>query len=123
MASNNVYIAYIILQEKHSKAIMEGWEYASLGSSSFHIPAGCFDLVRRRRYVRKLIRVEQGAGRAVFKPSSAKTKKGDKKKKKEDGEDHDECEGKQLVPRMYLHFKGIAAMVVAVCSCMHGYIS
>lgn len=79
----------------------EGWEYAPLGSSSFHITEGRLDFARRRRYVRKLINEKPGA-RAVFKFTGKKDKK---KKKKKDDDDSDD-EDKQQVPRMYVDFKG-----------------
>ena len=95
-------IQCFIFQQKRAKAIKEGWEYAPLGSSSFHITEGRLDFARRRRYVRKLINEKPGA-RAVFRFTGKKDKK--KKKKKDDDDDDDE-ERKQQVPRMYVDFKG-----------------
>lgn len=92
------------MQQKRAKAIKEGWEYAPLGSSSFHITEGRLDFARRRRYVRKLINEKPGA-RAVFRFTGKK----DKKKKKKDDDDSDDEEKKQQVPRMYVDFKGMAA--------------
>ena len=80
----------------------EGWEYAPLGSSSFHITEGRLDFARRRRYVRKLVNEKPGA-RAIFR-FTGKTDK--KKKKKKDDDDSDDEEKKQQVPRMYVDFKG-----------------
>lgn len=47
--------------------IKEGWEYAFLGSSLFHISGSRLesDLFRRRRFVRELIRVDPSA-KALF---------------------------------------------------------
>ena len=96
-----IFVSYF--QQKRAKAIKEGWEYAPLGSSSFHITEGRLDFARRRRYVRKLINEKPGA-RAVFKFTGKKDKK--KKKKKKDSDDSDDEESKQQVPRMYVDFKG-----------------
>ena len=94
--------AALFLQQKRAKAMKEGWEYAPLGSSSFHITEGRLDFARRRRYVRKLVNEKPGA-RAVFRFTGKKDKK---KKKKKDDDDSDDEEKKQQVPRMYVDFKG-----------------
>ena len=104
-----------IFQQKRATAIKEGWEYAPLGSSSFHITEGRLDFARRRRYVRKLINEKPGA-RAVFRFTGKKDKK--KKKKKKDDDDSDDEENKQQVPRMYVDFKGeiIDITILHVCT-------
>ena len=83
----------IFSQEKLDMAIKEGWEYAPLGSESFHLTEEFFDFTRRRRYVRKLVNTEPGA-RAVFRFTEKKDKSG--------GEE----ERKQQVPRAHIEFKG-----------------
>ena len=88
-----MYFTY--LQEQIDFAIKEGWEYAPLGSESFHLTEELFDFTRRRRYVRRLINEEPGA-RAVFRL----TKKKDKDKSSGD-EDM-----KEQVPRAHMEFKG-----------------
>lgn len=85
------------MQRNRAKAMEEAWEYAPLGSSTYHLIKKRLDFARRRRWVRKLVNVEPGK-RPVFKFP------GKKKKKKDD--DADEDEDKQQVPRMYLTFKG-----------------
>ena len=83
----------IFSQEKHDIAIKEGWEYAPLGSESFHLTEGLFDFTRRRRYVRRLINEVPGA-RPVFRFSEKKEKSG--------GDD----ERKEQVPLAHMEFKG-----------------
>ena len=73
-----------------------------MGSSSFHIRRGIVDTVRRRRHVRELSPEVPGE-KPLFQLCSSK--KGDKGKKKGEEDTSDE-EGKYLVPRMYVNFKG-----------------
>ena len=87
------YLILIFPQEKHDVAIKEGWEYAPLGSDSFHLTKGLFDFTRRRRYVRRLVNEVPGA-RAVFRFTEKKGKSGE-------GE-----ERKEQVPLAHLEFKG-----------------
>ena len=73
----------------------------------FHTTEGRFDVVRRRRYVRKLVSEKPGA-RAVFTLG-----KKDKKKGKHDdhGDDGEKKKPHVQVPRMYVEFKGNTIMV------------
>ena len=80
-------------QERHDAAVKEGWEYAPLGSESFHLTEGLFDFTRRRRYIRKLVNEVPGA-RAVFTFTEMKDKSS-----------RDE-ERKEQVPRAHMEFKG-----------------
>ena len=80
-------------QERHDAAVKEGWEYAPLGSESFHLTEGLFDFTRRRRYIRKLVNEVPGA-RAVFTFTEMKDKSsGDE-------------ERKEQVPHAHMEFKG-----------------
>ena len=78
-----------------------GWEYASLGRHTFHTTRGKFDVVRRRRHVRKLVNERPGAScRAVFAPVE------DAKKKPKVFAPEEDAKKKPKVPRMHLEFKG-----------------
>ena len=113
-----------------------GWEYASatLGQYTFRTTKGRFDIIRRRRHVRKLINEKPGAisSRAVFSKEEAEEAKHDgasqdkhdgPSKDKRDGPSKDKHDGpskdkhddpgkdkgkKPRVPRMHLEFKGEA---------------
>ena len=88
-----------LLQRKRTRALKEGWEYAGIGSSSFHIMESQLDFTRRRRFVRKLINEKPGA-KAVFRFIDEKEKDGD-----------GSHTYKQQVPHMYMTFKGETAFV------------
>ena len=83
-------------------AIKEGWEYAPLGSNSFHLTEGLFDFARRRRYVRRLINETPGA-RAVFRFTEKKDKSSEDEEKK------------QQVPCVHLEFKGNIVCIIDYC--------
>jgi hypothetical protein len=92
-----------------------GWEYASLGRQTFHTTKGRFDVVRRRRHVRKLVNERPGA-KAVF-TSPAKTE-GVKVVKYEDASSKDGRKKPQM-PRMHLEFKGKAIIYKGQCTVPH----
>uniref|UniRef100_H2ZAD9 C2 domain-containing protein n=1 Tax=Ciona savignyi TaxID=51511 RepID=H2ZAD9_CIOSA len=52
--------------EKTEELIGEGWEYATTMGSQFHIMPKMLDLVRRRRWVRKMITSEASGPAAIF---------------------------------------------------------
>lgn len=56
----NVFI-FLKLQEKQLQAATEGWEYAPLFNMKFHHTERKMDLVRRRRWHRKMINLDKGA--------------------------------------------------------------
>lgn len=80
-----------------------GWEYSSLGRHTFHTTKSRFDVIRRRRHIRKLVNEKPGA-RAVF----SKEDDTEVQVVRLDGPSKDEGK-KPQVPRMHLEFKGIKA--------------
>nr|XP_026691585.1 myoferlin isoform X3 [Ciona intestinalis] len=52
--------------EKTEELLGEGWEYATTMSSQFHIMPKMLDLVRRRRWVRKMITSDIRGSAAIF---------------------------------------------------------
>nr|CAB3264165.1 myoferlin [Phallusia mammillata] len=47
-------------------SIGDGWEYAKTQSSQFHSMSGTFDMVKRRRWVRKMVTSESRGAAAIF---------------------------------------------------------
>jgi len=51
----------IFLQKKKMSEMKEGWEYAPLFNLKFHLEERTMDLVRRRRWHRKMVAEKLGA--------------------------------------------------------------
>lgn len=75
------------LQVKHEKVAAEGWEYAPLFNMKFHAKERKMDLVRRRRWHRKMVSDGTG-GNCFFRIS----------------QDDDKKECSMISPRMFLAF-------------------
>ncbi|XP_060557298.1 dysferlin-like isoform X3 [Ruditapes philippinarum] len=86
-------------KEKHKQAATEGWEYAPLFNMKFHHIERKMDLVRRRRWHRKMVNVDPGA------PCFFSMQEADSKSKKKDSDDESEEISQMSAPRMFLQFK------------------
>ena len=62
MKYGHLSVYYSIFQEEASKDAAEGWEYAPLFNMKFHAKERKMDLVRRRRWHRKMVADGNNAG-------------------------------------------------------------
>nr|XP_039273403.1 myoferlin-like isoform X2 [Styela clava] len=53
-------------KERELMALEEGWEYAKTSGSTFHPDSKTFDLVRRRRWMRRMVAEESRGSAAIF---------------------------------------------------------
>ncbi|XP_052773227.1 myoferlin-like isoform X7 [Mya arenaria] len=80
-------------KEKQLQAATEGWEYAPLFNMKFHHIERKMDMVRRRRWHRKMVQTEKGSP-CFF-----------SMQEKEDSDDEEEEMAQVTAPRMFIVFK------------------
>ncbi|XP_013388295.1 dysferlin-like isoform X2 [Lingula anatina] len=81
-------------KEKQQKEVLEGWEYAPLFGMKFHLKERKMDMVRRRRWHRKMVAETKGAS-CFFAIQD------------DDDKDKEKYSTALAVPRMYLTFKTV----------------